>query len=194
MLYPYVCYLAARNVNMVHIDTWVKMNSSTAPKKSVLLTSTSSLGGCSQALPVIDIYVFHRDLCAQRSATHLTTNYGLRPGPETDRRLVGADGLGCGGIRSVGRLGKDSIDSEKPDTSRRSTGGTPVDDEHSWKKTRRQLGVFFLKGRLVVMKMKPPFFGRKKRPRDFTRSSLFWNLRCWRMDHEWRYTPRVLIG
>lgn len=50
-----------------YIDAWVKMNSSTAPKKWVLLTSTSSLGGCSQALPVIDIYVFHRDLCAQRS-------------------------------------------------------------------------------------------------------------------------------
>ena len=43
--------------------------------------------GCSQALPVIDIYVFHRDLCAQRPSAHLKP---LAGGPLI--RSWGADG------------------------------------------------------------------------------------------------------
>ena len=163
MLYPYVCYLPARNVNMVHIDTWVKMNSSTAPKKWVLLTSTSSLGGVRRPFPVIDIYVFHRDLCAQRSVDppYEKLRASSRAGDWPTTR--GGRWVGLRRNSLVGRLCKDDTSIRKnliPREGQLEVLRLMID---TLKKIRRQLGVFlFFKRKLVVMKMKPPFLGRKK--------------------------------
>lgn len=142
--------------------TWYKMNSSTAPKKSVLLTSTSSLGGCSQALPVIDIYVFHRDLCAQRSVDPPKIT-GFVPGRRLTDDSWGPMGWAAeefarlgGSVKMTHRFGK-TWHLEK--VNWRYSGWWWAQLEKNKETTR----CFFLKGRLVVMKMKPPFFGRKKK-------------------------------
>lgn len=125
MLYPYVCYLPARNVNMVHRC----MGQDELINRSKKMSSVN-----------VDI---------QSGGRRLTDDSWGPMGwaAEEFARLGGS-------VKMTHRFGK-TWHLEK--VNWRYSGWWAQLEKN--KETTR---CFFLKGRLVVMKMKPPFFGRKK--------------------------------